>query len=448
MSLALDAVLSRKQRHTLLDSTARINMWTGAIRSGKTITSLFRWLKYIADEAPRSGELFMVGQTTRTIERNLLEPLMDPSIFGPLARFVTHTPGTDVATIFGRRIALVGAMDVKAFRRIRGATGAGAYVDEVSLLPAGFLTELLGRLSLRCTDGTLSKLFGTTNPDGPAHWLKVEYLDRPERFNRDPDTGDTVKGLNHYTFTLDDNPSLAPEYVRAIKAEHVGVWYKRLILGQWVAAEGVVYDAWAPDRHVVATLPKIDRWLAVGLDYGTTNPLDAVLIGRGTEPHQDTGEPVTRLYVAREHRHDPRVAKVRLSDAEHSVRLRHWLAEAPREDGGTELGVRPDFMVVDPSAASFIEQLAVDRVHGVTPADNNVVDGIRTVSSLLAMDRLRVHESCRPLINEMSSYSWDDKATEAGQDKPLKQADHAVDALRYGIHTTQALWRSHLRNAA
>jgi phage terminase large subunit len=440
VSLALDAVLSPKQRHTLTDSTARINLWTGAIRSGKTISSLLRWLQYVANEAPKSGELFMVGQTLQTLERNLLAPLQDPAIFGPLARHTHYTPGASVCIIMGRRVALVGATDVKAFRRIRGATGAGAYVDEVSLLPANFLTELLGRLSLRG-----AKLFGTTNPDGPAHWLKAEFLDQPDRFNRDPETGATVAGLRHYTFTLDDNPSLDPDYVRAIKAEHSGVWYRRLILGEWVAAEGVVYDSWSPDRHVVATLPKIDRWLAVGLDYGTTNPLDAILLGRGTEPDPDTGAPVTRLYAAREHRHDPKVAKVRLSDAEHSERLRHWLTEVPREDGTAEHGVRPDFMVVDPSAASFIEQLLHDRVHGITPADNSVLDGIRTVSSLLALDRLRVHESCRPLISELASYSWDDKATEAGEDKPLKVADHAVDALRYGIHTTQALWRPHLR---
>lgn len=421
-------VLSPTQLRSIVESTARINLWTGAIRSGKTISSLIRWLTYIAREAPKSGELFMVGQTLQTLERNLLGPLQDPAVFGELARHVHHTPGASVALILGRRVALVGATDVKAFKRIRGATGAGAYVDELSLLPANFLTELLGRLSLPG-----AKLFGTTNPDGPAHWLKTEYIDRAEAL-----------GLRHFTFTLDDNPSLDDDYVRAIKAEHQGLWYRRLILGEWVAAEGTVYEQWAPDRHVVTTLPTIDRWLAVGLDYGTTNPLDALLIGRGTELDPDAGRPVTRLYVAAEWRHDPKVAKQRLTDAQHSANLREWLQQTPREDGSADVGVRPDFLCVDPSAASFMEQLMADRVHGLTAANNDVLDGIRTVSSLLGADRLRVHASCRPLISEMASYSWDDKATEAGQDKPLKVADHAVDALRYGIHTTQALWRPHI----
>lgn len=420
--------MSPMQTRSIVEATARTNLWTGAIRSGKTISSLVAFCRYLAsDECPKSGVVFIIGQTQQTIERNLLEPLQDPYIFGPLSAHVHHTPGANTAIVMGRTVALVGATDAKAFKRIRGATGAAAYVDEVSLLPRGFLTELLGRLSLPG-----AKLFGTTNPDGPAHWLKVEYIDQAEKL-----------GIRHFTFTLDDNPSLDAAYVTAIKAEHQGLWYRRLILGQWVAAEGVVYESWNPAAQVVATLPKIDRWIAVGLDYGTTNPLDAILLGRGTDV-----DGVTRLYAASEHRHDPKVKKVRLTDAQHSRQVREWLQQAHRWDGTDQQGVRPDFMIVDPSAASFMEQLLADRVPGLTAADNSVLDGIRTVSSLLGADRLRVHESCKPLISELASYSWDDKATEEGQDKPLKVADHAVDALRYGVHTTQALWRPHVNLAA
>lgn len=419
------SVLSPTQVRSIVESTARINVWTGAIRSGKTVSSLLAFLIYLDTDCPRSGVVFIVGQSRTTIERNLIEPLQDPSVFGALAAHVHHTPGADTAVILGRTVALVGASDVKAFRRIRGANGAAAYVDEATLLPAGFLTELLGRMSLPG-----ARLFMTTNPDGPAHWLKVEYLDQAGGLN-----------LRHFTFTLDDNPSLDPAYVAAIKAEHKGLWYRRLILGEWVAAEGTVYEAWDPDRMVVDGLPGIDRWLALGVDYGTTNPLDAVLVGRGKDP--DDG--LTRLYVGAEWRHDPKVAKVRLTDAQHSANLREWLGQLALDpERPDQVGVRPDFWTVDPSAASFLEQLVADRVRGIQPADNAVLDGIRTVSSLMGADRLRVHSSCVPLIRELASYSWDDKATQEGQDKPLKVADHAADALRYAIHTTQSLWRPHV----
>lgn len=415
--------LSPAQARSLVEANRRINLWTGAIRSGKTITSLLRWCQYVANEAPKSGLLFMVGQTLSSLERNVLEPLQDPTLFGVLSKHVHHTPGKNTATIFGRTIHLVGAKDVKAFRIIRGATGAGAYVDEVSLLPVGFLHELLGRLSLPG-----AKLFGTTNPDSPVHWLKRDYIDRIGQLD-----------MAHWQFTLDDNPSLTREYVAAIKAEHVGLWYRRMILGMWVGAEGVVYEDWNPDVHVVDQVPRITKWLAASLDYGTTNPFDAVLLGLGKE---HDAAPV-RLYVTTEHRWDPKVEQRRKTDAAHSRDLQAWLAGADPHNGqeGAPRGVKPPFLICDPSAASFIEQLLHDKVPGVTAGNNDVLDGIRTVSSLLAADRLRVHSSCKPAIEEFPSYSWDDKATARGEDKPLKVADHAMDAVRYGIHTTESLWR-------
>lgn len=422
--------LGEAQRRSIALSTARINLWEGAIRSGKTIGSLFRWADYVRREAPRGGVLFMVGQTLQTLERNIITPLMDPTMTGPVAKHVHHTPNTGVATIFGRTVHLVGAKDAKAFGRIRGATCAGAYVDEATLLPAHFLTELLGRMSLKG-----AKLFATTNPDGPAHWLKREFIDRRHELD-----------MRVFSFTLDDNPSLDPAYVQSIKAEHTGLWYRRLILGHWVAAEGVVYEAWNPDTMVVSDIPRIDRWLCMALDYGTTNPLDAGLLGVGT------GEDgITRLYVTDEWRHDPKTARRRLTDVQHAQNLSDWLQRADRYDGTDQKGVTPSFTVVDPSAASFIEQLLHDRWRGVTPADNEVLPGIRLVSSLMAADRLRVHASCKPLLEELPAYSWDDKATEKGEDKPLKVADHAADMLRYGIKTTESLWRpmiGRLTNAA
>lgn len=415
--------LSVKQLQSWAWAQARINLWEGAIRSGKTISSLIAWHDYLAT-APRGGVLFMVGQTLQTLERNIINPMMDPAIFGELAHTVHHTPNTGVAVIAGREVHLVGAKDSKAFGRIRGATCAGAYVDEATLLPTGFLTELLGRMSVKG-----ARLFATTNPDSPAHWLKREFIDRKRDMN-----------MRVFSFTLDDNPSLDPEYVKAIKAEHTGLWYRRLIQGHWVAAEGAIYEAWDPERHVTADIPRIDQWLSVGLDYGTTNPLDALLIGLGRDP--DDGR--TRMYVTSEHRHDPKTARVRLTDVQHSRNVQDWIQNTPRYDGSGQVGVQPRFWVIDPSAASFIQQLNHDRVGNIAPAKNEVVPGIRTVSSLMAADRLRVHPSCKGLVDELPGYSWDDKATEKGEDKPMKVADHACDALRYGIHTTEPLWRGQI----
>ncbi|MFC7641463.1 hypothetical protein ACFQX6_11080 [Streptosporangium lutulentum] len=85
MSKLALVTLSPAQERSIAESTARINIWTGSVRSGKTIASLLRWLMYVA-QAPRGGHLVIVGKTADTIARNVFEPLMDPSLTGPIAK--------------------------------------------------------------------------------------------------------------------------------------------------------------------------------------------------------------------------------------------------------------------------------------------------------------------------------------------------------------------------
>jgi hypothetical protein len=133
------------------------------------------------------------------------------------------------------------------------------------------------------------------------------------------------------------------------------------------------------------------------------------------------------------------VQRRQLTDAEYSLRLADWLDGIPDTYGPGTRGVRPNWMIVDPSAASFVTQLHHD---GFRPqqGDNAVLDGIRTVSNLLAADHLRVHASCTALLDEIVGYAWDDRKAERGEDAPVKEHDHAIDALRYALHTTQAVW--------
>lgn len=418
---ALFGVLSRKQIRSVVESSAvRIALWAGAVRSGKTIASLIAFLIALA-KAPQHGLVVIVGKTLQTIERNVIEPLQDPTLFGPIARHVHHTRGSNTAIILGRTVHLIGASDARAEGRLRGLTACLAYVDEATLIPEAFWTQLLARLSVPG-----AQLLGTTNPDGPAHWLRKSFLLRAGELN-----------LASWHFTLDDNPSLDPGYVAALKLEYVGLWHRRYILGQWCLAEGAVYDMWDPDRHVVDVLPRIRGWVGLGVDYGTVNPFAALLLALGEDG---------RLYLTNEWRYDSRAAHRQLTDVEYSKRLRAWL-DAVKWPRSPLVGVRPDWTVVDPSAASFVTQLYHD---GVTPtlAANGVLDGIRQVSSLLATGRLRVHSSCRGLIEEIAGYSWDPEKARKGEDAPVKADDHSLDATRYVVHTTEAAWRPVLTQEA
>jgi hypothetical protein len=70
----------------------------------------------------------------------------------------------------------------------------------------------------------------------------------------------------------------------------------------------------------------------------------------------------------------------------------------------------------------------VQRVRG---ADNAVLDSIGRISSALSTGNLKITASCPRLIEELEGSRWDPKATERGEDKPIKESDDLIDALRY-----------------
>lgn len=420
-------VFSAQQVVSLVEARAGINVWEGAIRSGKTIASIIAWLNHLRRMREAEGEAFIFGRTRDSIDRNVFAPLRSVPLLRGLAppSTTSYTSGAPTAQVLGQTVHILGANDKQAEEKLRGLTGKSAYGDELTVLPAAFFRQVTGRLSV---DG--AALFATTNPDNPGHWLRVDYLDRPRTQGRfELDDADAARGmldLATWHFVLDDNPFVSERYKRERKAEYSGLWYKRMIEGLWVQAEGAIYEAFDPDVHVVDDLPEIDRVIGTGVDYGTTNAFAAVQLAVTRDG---------RLAVTREYRYDSKTARRRLTDADYSERLRHWLAE-----GVEQFGRDGRWVVVDPSAASFTEQLHRDKVRGVTDADNSVQDGIRLLASLIACGRLVVHRSCAGLLREFPGYVWDDKAAAKGEDKPVKANDHSLDALRYIVLTTRNMW--------
>lgn len=416
-----DSGLSPKQLSSIGEATSRVNVWEGSVRSGKTIASLLRWMIYVASSNV-SGELVVVSRTRDSAARNVFAPLTNPDLFGPAAQFVEYTAGAPSGTILGRKVWVLGSSDIRSENVLRGLTCSGAYVDELTLLREDFFTQLLNRL----WEG--AKLFGTTNPDSPAHWLRRRFLDR---------LGD-LPDWRTWHFLLDDNPQLSEERKAAIRRENTGLYYRRNVLGEWVAAEGAVFPMWDQDRHIVpwATLPRMERLLACGVDYGTTNASTGLLLGLGVD---------RRLYLVDEWRYDPKHhGGNRHSDPELSAGLREFLAGQRLPQPGPPL----EWLLVDPAAASFKVQLAADGVRNLADAENDVVYGIRTLAGLLDRGQLLVSDRCQGLIREMPGYSWDDKASEKGLDKPLKTADHSIDGARYAVTTTETLWRGLLAEPA
>ncbi|MDR6867519.1 PBSX family phage terminase large subunit [Microbacterium resistens] len=433
-------VLGPQQMRSLRESKVRVNIFEGAIRSGKTIVSLLRFLMAVL--FAQGGVIVVIARTRDSAYRNVFEPLMNPSLFGPLARLVHYTAGAPTARILGRTVHVLGASDAKSEKVLRGLTVALAYVDEVTVIPEEFFTQLLGRMS-----PPRAKLFGTTNPDSPAHWLKAKFLDR---------IGTALTGWRSWHFQLDDNPALSEEYKHQIKTEFTGLWYRRFVKGEWVAAEGAIFDMWDPEKHTIAwdDLPEMRELISVSLDYGTTNATAALLLGISAET-DSLGRPAPRLFFVDEYRHDSKLAQQKLTDAELAREFIAWLNDR-HLPATTSVRLTPRYTIVDPSAASF--KVEMRKTHGVTStdADNDVLYGIRLMASLLASGALLVarptdahpDRGCPGFIQEAPAYSWDPKATEKGEDKPLKVADHSLDGARYGITTTENIWRRYIKLAA
>lgn len=413
---------AKKAREFIARSTAPINIAHGPVRCGKTVAVNLRWFEYCAREAPEGGDLLMVGKTERTLVRNVLQPMQDE--LGVAAVRINRGEGT--ATIAGRRVYLVGANDERSEQKIRGMTVAGANTDEITLYPEGFWDMLLTRLSV---EG--SKLFGSTNPGPPRHYLKKKFLDR----------GAEV-GVRGFPFKLDDNPFLSEEFKARLKAQFTGVFYKRMILGQWVAAEGAIYDMFDEDVHVVDAAPQDLTTFAVGGDYGASNATCFLLLGYGGRDG--------RLWVldafyydggaAREASGDPGAVGLIQTDDERVralERLTAPLATASRYDNAVRFRYP---VVLDPSALTLAET-ARRRGFDVHPANNDVINGIGLVANLIAADRLRIVRTpaTEHLVDDLTSYVWDPKQQVLGIDAPVKKADHAADALRYPVATLPAL---------
>lgn len=383
---------SDKAVQSILESTASINIWEGSVRSGKTISSIVRWIEYVKT-AP-SGKLVMIGKTERTLKRNILDLLTD--IVGE--KNFKYNRGLGEATLYGRIIDIVGANDERAESKIRGATYAGAYCDEITLYPESFFKMLRTRFSVLG-----AKLFGTTNPDSPFHWFKTGYIDRQEEID-----------IKVFHFTLDDNQNNPAEYIENLKKEYTGLWYQRFILGLWVLAEGVIYSCFNSNKHVIKKkdLPeKFDREF-ITIDYGTNNPCVFLHVGVKAGIY----------YVIKEYYWNGK-EKGQKTNGQYAKDLKLFME-----------GTNARIVIIDPSALSFKTEL---RQLGIatTDAENEVLEGIRVTSTFLNNDKILIVDSCINLIKEFGNYVWDEKAAKRGEDKPIKAFDHALDALRYLIYT-------------
>lgn len=383
--------MSLNQKKAIATSNHPINVWHGSVRSGKTYSSLIRFLIEV-DQAP-PGEMVIVCRDAFAFRRNIL-----PLLYQLIGNDARYLQGNALLEIWGRKIHVVGAHDSRAEGKIRGATFVGAYVDEATLIPEVFWTILVQR----CAMGG-ARIFSTSNPDSPSHWLKKNFLDN------NPD-------VQSFHFTMLDNPKLTKEEREYLERQHKGLWYRRFVIGEWCLAEGAVFDFFDEKIHTLAKAPANQRFSVVGVDYGTASTTAFTMI-------EYNGDVSPTLFVSKEYYWDAKKRSRQKNNTEFAEDFLNFVEGHPVK-----------FVYIDPSAASFkLELRRLGLQIPIKDGTNDVLNGIQEMATLLANGDLKISKSCRNLIEEMQSYSWDTKKSEKGEDAPIKKFDHAIDASRYAI---------------
>lgn len=361
----------------------------GAIRSGKTV---FMMLSFVDDAMRRySNQRFGIcGKTVDSTVKNILAPYLELSYAKEKYKIQWRRSDKLLIVSQGSKknvFEVFGGKDESSFMLIQGRTLAGVLLDEVALMPRSFVEQAVARCSVAG-----SKLWFNCNPDSPQHWFYTDWILNAKERN-----------ALHLHFQLEDNPALDAAVVQRYKKLYTGVFYQRYILGQWVVAEGLVYDF--SESNITDDQPDGAEYY-ISVDYGTLNPFSAGL-------WSVAGDKATRI---KEFYYDGRNKKRQLTDDEYCDEIEALAS-----------GFLVVQVVVDPSAASFITALK-RRGFRVRQADNSVMDGIRRTATYLKNGNIKIHRSCTDAIREFALYRWDEKQTE---DKVIKENDHAMDDIRY-----------------
>lgn len=366
----------------------------GAVRSGKTLCMGISFICWAFSRFSHRS-FALCGKTVRSIRRNMVTELLP--VLRELGFTVQDRVSQNRITLSqrGRKntFYLFGGKDEASAALIQGMTLAGVLFDEVALMPRSFVEQALARCSV-----TGAKFWFNCNPEHPGHWFYREWIEKRQERN-----------ALYLHFTMEDNPSLSPETKQRYRKMFSGVFYQRFIEGKWVAAQGLVY----PFAESLLCEPPSGAWedWAVSCDYGTVNPTSFGLWGLQGGC----------WYRVDEYYYASRLTGEQRTDEEHYQALLQLCGDRP---------VRR--VVVDPSAASFLTLMGQQGRFQPVPAKNDVLDGIRQVSSALKSGKIRICKNCVDAAREFSLYRWKD---DLARDAPVKENDHAMDDIRYFVST-------------
>ena len=382
------------KQYDFVQSESREVLYSGAYAAGKTRALCYRLVSRAQVPGSREG---LCRKHLVTLRASTLRTLLEPDGSAP----PVLPPNTYSHNKSDRTIKIRGGGEIVYFglddpQKIGSYNLTGCAIDEAVELSADDWQMLIGRIRLDV--GVPNSLYAVCNPGAPSHWLA-------ERFGLA--LGYQAKdGCEVIHTKTTDNSFLPDDYVESLTTLG-GVAYRRFVMGEWCASDGLVYDRW--DRMIHLTEQDDVGNYIVGIDVGYRNPTALLLVGRDRDD---------RIHVEREW------YKTQQLEADIVAKCLDWSKR-----------FSPEVFVVDPSAAGFIETLRSNGLN-VAAANNKVFEGIQSVQGRLQVQQdgpsITVDPRCSNLMREFESYEW--LSGHSGlTDKPRKENDHAMDALRYAI---------------
>lgn len=396
-----------KQKKVLGSKPAKIEIYHGPVRSGKTATAAARIYQNMLEavQHEKNPKISVAAKNITNCHRNVAGSIRDmfgnniapqksekSDIFG----FKVHD-GETLRTVGAR---CLGWATVHAENGLYGWNIDGSTIDEVVMAPESLMEVNITRLN-----APWARLICTTNPQSNRHWLKKNFIDKAD--------GELIK---EFSWNIEDNPHLSQDYLSMLRKTLHGVYYRRLYLGEWCSADGMIYP-FLNDSYTIENLPCPTGYV-VGLDFGMRNNTAAVLIAYN--PYN-----TPPAWVADNFTCDNGEGEC-FTITEMLRRFWGWLG-----------GRQPEAIYVDPSALVLKNELQSGNRHTpILDANNDVSNGIQCVMSMISGREVAIGANCQKLLDEMYNYCWDAKKSDStGKDVPKKENDHLCDALRYALYT-------------
>lgn len=292
------------------------------------------------------------------------------------------------------------------------------YVNQAEELTLDDWEKLTGRATGRAGNAPYAQILGDCNPGLPRHWIKQrrelklfnsKHHDNPTLY--DPETGEITEQGKRTMARLD---------------ALTGVRYKRGRLGQWAGAEGMVYEEWNDDIHLIDRFEIPQSWRRYrSIDFGYRNPF----VCQWWAEDEDG-----RLYLYREMYMSGRTVRV------HAEQIRELSAgesiSATVTDHDAEDRATLEEHDISSIAAIKDIQRGIEKVQERLKVQGDGRPRLFIMrDSLVEVDRERadVHATVST-IDEIDGYVFpDSKEGKSENENPVKVDDHGMDALRYMV---------------